>query len=67
LEKLLLKKSIADLVIQEHYEQRFLDLESGMQLKLNPYYPRFQVSPSLLGLKKGWVLGFPLGFLVLIL
>jgi hypothetical protein len=25
--KLLLKESIADLAIQEHYEQRFLDLE----------------------------------------
>jgi hypothetical protein len=27
LEKLLLKESIADVVIQEHHEQRFLDLE----------------------------------------
>ena len=27
LEKLLLKESIATVVIQEHYEQRFLDLE----------------------------------------
>ena len=31
LEKLLLKESIADLVIQEHYEQRFLDLEYILQ------------------------------------
>ena len=27
LEKLMLKESIADVVIQEHYEQRFLDLK----------------------------------------
>ena len=29
--KSLLKESIADLVIQEHYEQRFLDLEYTFQ------------------------------------
>ena len=31
LEKMMLKESIADLIIHEHYEQRFLDLEYILQ------------------------------------